>query len=169
MSLERRDVALDELAAPLGALLHTVNNALAVISTTTFALQIEQRLSDADAEAILGGIEAARVAFEDFEPIVRSRGAPEVPVPGMLPLELSSSVTALRGRPTKVHWQGAAPQVRDLTRSTRRLIAALWTAADELGASQLGVTSSVHDGQVTVAIRQGEGPVWGPVPIGHPV
>ena len=170
MIFERRDAALDELAAPLGALLHNVNNALAVISTTAFALQMEDKLSDADAEAILGGIEAARVAFADFEPIVRSRGSPEVAVPGAPQVDLSSSITALTGRPTVVRWEGMPPRVTDLARATRRLIAVLWSAADELGAAQLLVTSSTEGGRVLVSVRvTTDGRVWGPVPIGVPV
>ena len=168
-TLDRRDAALAELAAPLGALLHTVNNALAVISTTTFALQIEQRLSDADADAILGGIEAARVAFASFEPIVSSRGAPETAVPGILPLELGSTVSAMVGRATQVQWQGAPPHVSDLTRATRRLLAAVWTATDELAATRVTVIPSVVNGCVSVSVTTPDGRVWGPVPIGVPV
>lgn len=166
MSLERREQALDELAAPLGALVHSVNNALAVIATTTYALQLENRLSDADADAILGGIDSARLAFADYEPIVRSRHAPKAPIAGLPMVDIGSSVSALAGRIVTLHWQVLPPPVTDLTRATRRLIAALWTAADELGAVNLTVTTSVNDARVRVSVQAPDGRVWGPVDIG---
>lgn len=168
MTLETRDSALNELAAPIGALMHSVNNALAVIATTTYALQIEQRLSDEDANAILGGIDAARLAFADFEPMARSRGKPEVAVQGPIGTELSSSVSALAGRAITVAWRVPPPRVADVTRSTRRLIAALWTAADELSTGALEVTAGVDHERVVVWVKAPDGRSWGPGAIGVP-
>lgn len=168
MTLETRDSALDELAAPIGALMHTVNNALAVIATTIYALQLEQRMSDEDADAILGGIDAARVAFADFEPIARSRSKPEVAVAGRIGTELSSSVSALAGHTIIVAWLVPPPRVADVTRSTRRLIAALWTAADELAANELAVTAAFDHERVVVSVKSPDGRSWGPAAIGVP-
>ena len=166
MTMERRASALNELSAPLGALIHTVNNALAIIATTTYALQLEQRLSDEDADALLSGIDTARAAFSNFDPIVRSRTKVEVAVVGVPVTELSSTLSALTGRAIAVTWRDLPPPVTDLTGATRRLIAALWTAADDLDATSLFATASVSSGCVRASVQAADGRQWGPVDIG---
>jgi hypothetical protein len=166
MNMERREAAIDEFAAPLGELLHTLNNALAAISTTAYALQIEQRLSDEDVDAILGGVDSARTAYAALEPLVRARGA-ERAIAAALIIDASTSVTALVGRPVTIRWATHPPMVSDMARATRRLIAALWTAAEDLQADTLVATCSVRGSIVDVAVATPDGRTWGPVEIAH--